>query len=80
MYISKKRQELIDTTDTREWTVEFLESLTDEDIINLDDDTKAKYENLPKPESLPADKVNSAIKMIQALEQILPPECVPTWN
>ena len=36
MFISKKRQELIDTTDTREWTVEFLESLTDEDIINLD--------------------------------------------
>lgn len=79
-FISKKRQELIDTTDTREWTLEFLESLTDEDIINLDDDTKAKYENLPTPESLPADKVKSAIKMIQALEQILPPECVPTWN
>ena len=80
MYISKKRQELIDTTDTREWTVEFLESLTDEGIINLDDDTKAKYENVPTPESLPADKVKAAIKMIQDLEQILPPECVPTWN
>ena len=70
VFIGKKRQELIDTTDTREWSLEFLESLTDEDIINLDDDTKAEYENLPTPESFSNDKVNAVIKKEAAIKKL----------
>lgn len=65
-FIEKKRQELIeDIKDTKEYSVEFLESLNDDDIIDLDDDTKAEYEALPTPESFNKGEVNAVVKIIQ---------------
>ena len=65
-FIEKKRQELIeDIKDTEEYSLEFIEGLNDEDIIDLDDDTKAEYEALPTPESFQKGEVNAVVKMIQ---------------
>mmetsp|Transcript_18479 Transcript_18479/g.39984 ORF Transcript_18479/g.39984 Transcript_18479/m.39984 type:complete len:1415 (+) Transcript_18479:122-4366(+) len=65
-FIEKKRQELIeDIKDTQEYSVDFVESLNNDDIIDLDDDTKAEYEALPTPESFNKGEVNAVVKKIQ---------------
>jgi hypothetical protein len=65
-FIEKKRQELIeDIKETQEYSVEFIESLNDDDIIDLDDDSKAEYEALPTAESFSKSEVNAVIKTIQ---------------
>ncbi|KAL3821722.1 LOW QUALITY PROTEIN: hypothetical protein ACHAXA_008458 [Cyclostephanos tholiformis] len=65
-FIDKKRQELIeDIKDTQEYSVEFIESLNDDDIIDLDDDTRAEYEALPSPDSFNKSEVNAVVKIIQ---------------
>ncbi len=65
-FIEKKRRELIeDIKDTQEYSVEFIESLNDDDIIDLDDDSKAEYEALPTAESFNKSEVNAVVKMIQ---------------
>lgn len=65
-FIDKKRQELIeDIKDSQEYSLEFIESLNDDDIIDLDDDTKAEYESLPSAESFNKSEVNAVVKMIQ---------------
>jgi len=65
-FIEKKRLEIIeDIKDTQEYSVEFIESLNDDDIIDLDDDTKAEYEALPTPESFNKGEVNAVVKIIQ---------------
>ncbi|KAL7554837.1 hypothetical protein ACHAWF_018379 [Thalassiosira exigua] len=65
-FIERKRQELIeDIKDTKEYSAEFLESLNDDDIIDLDDETKAEYEALPTPESFNKGEVNAVVKNIQ---------------
>ena len=66
LFIEKKRQEIIeDIKDTKEYSQEFIESLNDDDIIDLDDDTKAEYEALPTPESFNKVDVNAVVKTIQ---------------
>lgn len=65
-FIEKKRRELIeDIKDTQEYSVEFIESLNDDDIIDLDDDSKAEYEALPTAESFSKNEVNAVVKTIQ---------------
>jgi hypothetical protein len=65
-FIDKKRQELIeDIKDTQEYSVEFIESLNDDDIIDLDDDTRAEYEALPSSDSFNKGEVNTVVKIIQ---------------
>jgi len=65
-FIEKKRQEIIeDAKDTQEYSVEFAESLNEDDIIDFDDDTKTEYEALPTPESFNKGEVNAVVKMIQ---------------
>ena len=65
-FIDKKRQEFIeDIKDTQEYSIEFIESLNDDDIIDLDDDTKAEYEALPSADSFSKSEVNAVVKMIQ---------------
>jgi len=65
-FIATKRQEVIeDIKDSKEYSVEFIESLNDEDIIDLDDDTKAEYEALPTAESFNKAEVNAVVKKIQ---------------
>ena len=65
-FIDKKRQELIeDIKDSQEYSLEFIESLNDDDIIDIDDDTKAEYEALPSAESFSKSEVNAVVKMIQ---------------
>lgn len=65
-FIATKRQEVIeDIKDSQEYSVEFIESLNDEDIIDLDDDTKAEYEALPTAESFNKAEVNAVVKKIQ---------------
>mmetsp|Transcript_11453 Transcript_11453/g.21693 ORF Transcript_11453/g.21693 Transcript_11453/m.21693 type:complete len:1552 (+) Transcript_11453:135-4790(+) len=65
-FIEKKRQEIVeDIKDTQEYSVEFIESLNDDDIIDLDDDTKAEYEALPTRESFNKGEVNAVVKQIQ---------------
>ena len=65
-FIDKKRQEIIeDIKDTQEYSVEFIESLNDDDIIDLDDDTKAEYEALPSADSFSKSEANAVVKMIQ---------------
>lgn len=65
-FIATKRQELIeDIKDSQEYTVEFIESLNDEDIIDLDDDTKAEFEALPTAESFSKAEVNAVVTKIQ---------------
>jgi hypothetical protein len=66
MFIEKKRRELIeDIKDTQEYSVEFIESLNDDDIIDLDDDSKAEYEALPTADSFSKNEVNAVVKTIQ---------------
>jgi len=65
-WIDKKRQEMIeDIKDTQEYSVDFIESLNDDDIIDLDDDTKAEYEALPTSDSFNKGEVNAVVKKIQ---------------
>ncbi len=65
-FIEKKRQELIeDIKDTQEYSVDFIESLNDDDIIDLDDDSKAEYEALPTADSFSKSEVNAVVKTIQ---------------
>ena len=65
-FIATKRQEVIeDIKDSQEYSIEFIESLNDEDIIDLDDDTKAEYEALPTAESFNKADVNAVVKKIQ---------------
>jgi hypothetical protein len=54
-----------DIKDTKEYSAECLESLNDDDIIDLDDETKAEYEALPTPESFNKGEVNAVVKNIQ---------------
>ena len=66
VFIEKKRQEITeDAKDTQEYSFEFIESLNDDDIIDLDEDTKAEYEALPAPESFNKAEVNIVVRMIQ---------------
>ena len=65
-FFHKKREELIeDMKETGEYSVEFIEQFTDDDIIDLDDETKAEYEALPTPESFSKAEINAVVKMIQ---------------
>eukprot|EP00986_Skeletonema_menzelii_P016251 scaffold14081_cov138-Skeletonema_menzelii.AAC.3 len=65
-FIATKREELIeDIKASQEYSVEFIESLNDEDIIDLDDDTKAEYEALPTADSFNKAEVNAVVKKIQ---------------
>ena len=65
-FIDSKRQEIIeDIKDSQEYSVDFIEGLNDEDIIDLDDDTKAEYEALPTAESFNKAEVNVVVKKIQ---------------
>ncbi len=65
-FIAAKREEVIeDIKASKEYSVEFIESLNDEDIIDLDDDTKAEYEALPTAESFNKAEINAVVKKIQ---------------
>lgn len=65
-FFDKKRQDLIDDMkETGEYSVDFIEQFTDDDIIDLDDETKAEYEALPTPESFSKAEINAVVKMIQ---------------
>lgn len=66
-FIMRKREELLEDIkeSNGELTMEFYESLTDDDIIDLDEESKTEYEALPKPASFNKGEVNAVVKMIK---------------
>lgn len=57
-FIQKKRREIARNNKvTNEFTSEYIEDLTDEDVTEFDDETKAEYESLPVPQSFNRSEV-----------------------
>ena len=63
-FIEDKREE-IRKINPSEYTNEFMDSLTDEDIIEFDDDIKSDFEALPTPESFSKIEVNKMVVQMQ---------------
>eukprot|EP00546_Thalassionema_frauenfeldii_P016880 CAMPEP_0178899764 /NCGR_PEP_ID=MMETSP0786-20121207/3086_1 /TAXON_ID=186022 /ORGANISM="Thalassionema frauenfeldii, Strain CCMP 1798" /LENGTH=1483 /DNA_ID=CAMNT_0020570667 /DNA_START=44 /DNA_END=4492 /DNA_ORIENTATION=- len=65
-FIEKKRNELRNLNRrTNEYSDTVIDELTDEDIIEFDDDSKAEYASLPTPQSFNKSEVNIMVKKIQ---------------
>ena len=63
--IQKKRREIARTNKkTHEFTAEFIEGLTDEDIAEFDEESKAEFEALPGPSSFSRSNVNAMVAKI----------------
>lgn len=61
-FLEDKRNEIEETNlKTQEYTDEFIESLTEDDIIEFDEESKAEYEALPGPESFNRSEVNKMV-------------------
>ena len=64
-FIQKKRRELVrENKKTSQFTNDFLEALTDQEITEFDDDTKAEFEALPGPSSFSRSNVNAMVSKI----------------
>ena len=64
-FIQKKRRELVrENKKTSRFTNDFLEALTDQEITEFDDDTKAEFEALPGPSSFSRSNVNAMVSKI----------------
>lgn len=65
-FLEEKRAEIRKVNEgSNEFTDEFMESLTDEDIIEFDEDIKADYAALPSPESFSKIEVNKMVSRMQ---------------
>jgi hypothetical protein len=65
-FLEDKRNEIEEMNlETREYTDEFIESLTEDDIIEFDEETKADYEALPGPESFNRSEVTKMVARMQ---------------
>lgn len=65
-FLEEKRAEIrIVNEGSNEFTDEFMESLTDEDIIEFDEDIKADFAALPAPESFGKIEVNKMVARMQ---------------
>lgn len=61
-FLEDKRNEIEETNlKTREYTDEFIESLTEDDIIEFDEECTAEYNALPGPESFNRSDVNKMV-------------------
>jgi hypothetical protein len=61
-FLDETREEIRKLNDkSKEFTDEVIESLTEEDIIDFDEDIKADYEALPGPESFNKTEVNKMV-------------------
>mmetsp|Transcript_27717 Transcript_27717/g.31999 ORF Transcript_27717/g.31999 Transcript_27717/m.31999 type:complete len:1553 (+) Transcript_27717:169-4827(+) len=64
-FLKRKRREVIRRNkSTKEFTADFIESLTDDDIKNFDDETTAEFGALPTPESFSKSEVTSMVAKI----------------
>ena len=64
-FIQKKRREIArENKKTSQFTTEFLEALTDEEIASFDDETKADFDALPGPSSFSRSNVNAMVSKI----------------
>ena len=65
-FLEEKRAEIRKVNEgSNEFTDEFMESLTDEDIIEFDEDIKADFAALPAPESFGKIEVNKMVARMQ---------------
>lgn len=65
-FLEEKRAEIRKINENaNEYTDEFMESLTDEDIIEFDEDIKADFDALPAPESFGKIEVNKMVVKMQ---------------
>jgi hypothetical protein len=65
-FIEEKREEIRKANEnSQELTVEEIDGLTDEDILDFDEDIKADYEALPAPESYKKAEVVGRVAQIQ---------------
>jgi len=68
-FLEEKRQEIRKLNEgSNEFTEEFIESLTDEDILEFDEDTKMDFASLPAPESFGKLEVNEMVRKMQEAE------------
>lgn len=64
-FLVKKRNEIRRMNkNTNKYDPEFIENLTDEDIIQFDEETKQAYDALPTPESFNKTEVNAMVTKI----------------
>eukprot|EP00563_Minutocellus_polymorphus_P005222 CAMPEP_0181038320 /NCGR_PEP_ID=MMETSP1070-20121207/9869_1 /TAXON_ID=265543 /ORGANISM="Minutocellus polymorphus, Strain NH13" /LENGTH=1614 /DNA_ID=CAMNT_0023116089 /DNA_START=216 /DNA_END=5060 /DNA_ORIENTATION=+ len=64
-FIQKKRREITrENKKTPRFTTEFIEALTDEEIAEFDDETKAEFDALPGPSSFSRSNVNAMVSKI----------------
>lgn len=67
-FLDSKREEIRELNDkSKEFSDDIIESLTDEDIIDFDDDIRAEYDALPTPESFSKTDVGKMIRKMQEL-------------
>uniref|UniRef100_A0A7S2YBB6 DDT domain-containing protein n=1 Tax=Entomoneis paludosa TaxID=265537 RepID=A0A7S2YBB6_9STRA len=65
-FLDDKREEIRKLNDvSHELSDEMVESLTDEDILEFDEDIKADYEALPTPESFTKNAVSKMVERMQ---------------
>ena len=64
-FIQKKRRELTrENKKTNRFTTDFLENLTEDEIAEFDEDTKAEFETLPDPSSFSRSNVHAMVSKI----------------
>lgn len=65
VFFEKKRQEIFEyNEEAQEYTDADIENMEDEEIIEFDEENKAEYEALPKPESFNKAEVNAVVAKI----------------
>ena len=65
-FVGEKREEIRKLTRrSAEYTDEFVDSLTEEDIREFDEDIKAEFDALPGPQSYNKTEVNNRVKQMQ---------------
>uniref|UniRef100_A0A7S4JIP1 DDT domain-containing protein n=1 Tax=Odontella aurita TaxID=265563 RepID=A0A7S4JIP1_9STRA len=68
-FLQKKRREIVRNNKvTNEFTAEYIEGLTNEDVAEFDEETKADYQNLPSPQSFNKRQVNAMVAQLQEEE------------
>uniref|UniRef100_A0A7S4VAH9 DDT domain-containing protein n=1 Tax=Ditylum brightwellii TaxID=49249 RepID=A0A7S4VAH9_9STRA len=68
-FFNRKRREIArNNKHTGEFTSEYIAGLTDDDIIEFDEDTKAEYESLPTVDGFNRSEVNTMVAKIQEEE------------
>jgi hypothetical protein len=65
-FLEEKREQIEKQNQkTFEYSDEFIEGLTDDDVLEFDEDTKAEYEALPGPVSFSKAEVNKMVVRVQ---------------